>query len=108
MAHNTPSTNSTRMGIRIASKMEVGIMAIEEESEKKILKIKKCVVKEIQGEVLNVGVGEPMPPEPPTYDFTYTVTFDANGGWTGNSKVQVSGNEGDEIYLSFLVYAHWT
>ena len=77
-----------------------------EADEKRILKIRKCVIKEIQGEALNAGIGEPMPPEPPTYDFTYTVTFDANGGCTaGNSKVQVSGNEGDDIYLSFLPIA---
>ena len=81
-------------------------MAIEEESEKKILKIKKCVVKEIQGEVLNVGVGEPMPPEPPTYDFTYTVTFDANGGSTETGSIKLYGRMGEDIYLSVYPSAH--
>jgi len=46
--------------------MEVRIMAIEEESEKKILKIKKCVIHSISGNSVNIVKDEGQEIDPPS------------------------------------------
>ena len=71
-------------------------MAIEEESEKKILKIKKCVIHSISGNSVNIVKDEGQeidPPSPlPPGEVEHTVTFDANGGSPEITIIKVDPN----------------
>lgn len=85
-------------------------MAIEEESEKKILKIKKCVIHSISGNSVNIVKDEGQeidPPSPlPPGEVEHTVTFDANGGSTETGSIKLYGRTGEDIYLSVYPSAH--